>query len=261
MANQPKPFQNGDFCWIELMSDNAAQALDFYKNIFSTWEDQTRSYDEGQYTMFRNEDVEVAGLFELNDEMKQMGARPFWNSYIKVDDVDAMTAKAQELGATIMKAPFDVFEYGRMSVVADPTGAFVYLWQAKQDKNQVVDQSKAGMFCWHELLTTDVSKSKDFYTQLFGWTAETKEMQPGLSYTSFSNNGKQIAGMMQMPQEMAGAPSYWNVYFTVNDCNAFIENASNNGASVLFDPMEYPGVGRFTTLRDPQGATFSVIQF
>jgi uncharacterized protein len=46
-----------------------------------------------------------------------------WLSYIAVDDTDAATAKAQELGASVMLEPTTMENVGRFSVLADPTGA------------------------------------------------------------------------------------------------------------------------------------------
>jgi hypothetical protein len=53
-----------------------------------------------------------------------------WNTYIWVDSADESTARAQELGATVIAEPFDVMDSGRMAVLADPEGAVISLWQA-----------------------------------------------------------------------------------------------------------------------------------
>ena len=43
--------------------------------------------------------------------------------------VDAATAKAKSLGAKIMMGPQEVMGHGHMTVITDPTGAPLALWQ------------------------------------------------------------------------------------------------------------------------------------
>jgi predicted enzyme related to lactoylglutathione lyase len=48
---------------------------------------------------------------------------PQWQPYVAVDDPDATTAKAQELGGSTLVEPMDVPEVGRIAVLRDPQGA------------------------------------------------------------------------------------------------------------------------------------------
>jgi predicted enzyme related to lactoylglutathione lyase len=50
---------------------------------------------------------------------------------VLVEDVEAATNKARSLGATVMKDVTEVPGMGRFSIIADPTGAVLGLWQAK----------------------------------------------------------------------------------------------------------------------------------
>ena len=58
-----------------------------------------------------------------------MGIPTHWNCYITVENVADSTAAAEQLGATVVMPPFDVMGAGRMSVLQDPTGAFIQLWE------------------------------------------------------------------------------------------------------------------------------------
>jgi predicted enzyme related to lactoylglutathione lyase len=60
------------------------------------------------------------------------GAPPMWMPYVLVDDVKAATAKARELGATLIRDVTEVKDMGWFSIFTDPTGAALGLWQAKQ---------------------------------------------------------------------------------------------------------------------------------
>lgn len=60
------------------------------------------------------------------------GAPSAWLSYVEVDDVKASTAKAKELGAQIIVDVTEVMGKGWFSILVDPTGAALGLWQQKQ---------------------------------------------------------------------------------------------------------------------------------
>ena len=52
-----------------------------------------------------------------------------WVPYILVDDLAASTAKARELGGTILQENVSVANMGTFSLVNDPTGATFGLWE------------------------------------------------------------------------------------------------------------------------------------
>jgi predicted enzyme related to lactoylglutathione lyase len=53
-----------------------------------------------------------------------------WLAYLTVDDVDAATEQAQELGANVVFSPEDIEGVGRFSVITDPTGAAIGLYRS-----------------------------------------------------------------------------------------------------------------------------------
>jgi predicted enzyme related to lactoylglutathione lyase len=53
-------------------------------------------------------------------------------AYVLVDDLKAATAKAKSLGATVMKDATEVPGAGSFSIITDPTGAVLGLWEAKK---------------------------------------------------------------------------------------------------------------------------------
>jgi uncharacterized protein len=56
--------------------------------------------------------------------------RPVWIPYAEVADVDAVTARAGELGASVLLAPRSG-PHGRRSVVKVPEGGEIALWQPR----------------------------------------------------------------------------------------------------------------------------------
>ena len=59
------------------------------------------------------------------------GAPSSWMAYVLVDDIKTATAKARTLGANVMKDVTEVQDMGWLSIITDPTGAMLGLWQAK----------------------------------------------------------------------------------------------------------------------------------
>jgi len=252
--------KTGDFCWVELMTSDRSGAKKFYEGILGWEYHDDQIPGGGTYTMLQLGEGVVGGLFELNAEMKSQGIPPHWESYVLVDNADETARQAVALGGSVLKEPFDVMQIGRMAVIQDPTGAVFSVWQAKSHKGTSLPKNKPGMFGWNELITTDYETATKFYSELFGWTAQTKEI-PGTQYSVMMNGETGAGGLMQMPPQMQGVPSHWMVYFAVDDCDAQLAKARELGGQVLSEPVEIPDVGRFAVLRDPQGATCSIIKF
>jgi predicted enzyme related to lactoylglutathione lyase len=146
-----------------------------------------------------------------------------------------------------------------MAYLTDPTGAAIALWEAA-DHEGADEFNEAGFLCWNELATRDVAAATQFYTALFGWTAETQDMGGGAQYTVVnvgdrSNGGIYDASAM-LPESV---PAHWAVYLTVDDCDAAVAAVTANGGTVLREPFDVGDVGRMAACTDPQGAFFMVM--
>ncbi len=121
----PNPFVH-----VELNTTDVGKAKDFYGKLFN-WKLVDEQMGPMTYTMIQvgKESGGVGGGM-----MKQMhpGAPTVWLSYVLVDDVRESTKKAKSLGATIAQDVTDVADMGTMSVIVDPTGGHLGLWQPKQ---------------------------------------------------------------------------------------------------------------------------------
>jgi hypothetical protein len=109
----------GLFAWDELHAADLGAAESFYGTV-AGW--RTEDFMEG-YRAWYSADAMVGGLMQKQGE----SAPTLWLPYLAVDDTDAATAQAQELGATVMLDPTTMDDVGRFSVVADPVGAAVGL--------------------------------------------------------------------------------------------------------------------------------------
>lgn len=257
---------NGSFCWVELLTPNIDESKAFYQDILG-WESYNNPMPQGgNYYRMKAGDYEVAGAFQLTDDMKAQGISPQWSAYVLVDDVDATTKQAKALGASVYNEPFDIMDIGRMAVLADPTGAPFCLWQTKTEAGLLAPKDTVGSVGWCELMTSDTKKAAEFYTQLFGWDSMTQEMQsrdnkPGKIYTTFINKNVPVGGMFAIPDDRKEIPSHWGIYFSVTNIDDVINKAKSKGATPVCDTLSVDGVGRFTTIRDPQNVHFSLIEF
>jgi predicted enzyme related to lactoylglutathione lyase len=237
----------GTFSWVDLGTTDVAGAKAFYGGLFG-WQLEDMTSSQGTYTMCRLEGRDVAGMHE-----HAPGDGSGWDSSISVDDVDRATARARELGATVLKEPVDMLGAGRKAVVQDPSGAVVSLWQpGGHDGAGLVNE--VGTWTWNELTTPDLAAAKAFYAELFGWG--TQDIPGPFPRTSFSL-GDLLVGGGHAPAPQEPPTPRWTISFRVADADQSAARAEELGGTVLLPPMEVP-VGRFAIVADPAGASFSI---
>jgi len=113
------------FVHLELSTTDAEKAKAFYGALF-TWKMQDMPMGPGVvYTMIQPGEGPGGGLLQ---ETRDSG-HSSWLPYVTVDDVKASTAKAAALGATVVKDVSEVPQMGWFSIIIDPTGAALGLWQ------------------------------------------------------------------------------------------------------------------------------------
>lgn len=115
-------------------------------------------------------------------------------------------------------------------------------------------------FLWHELVTPDQKTSGDFFGRLFGWARREVDAGKFGTYTLFSKNGQDVAGMMNPTPDTPVKDSYWLAYFAVEDIDASAALAVSLGGEVIVPPHEVPGVGRICVVADPTGAIAHLMQ-
>jgi len=113
----------------------------------------------------------------------------------------------------------------------------------------------ANPFVHVELMTNDVAKAKAFYAGLFDWKLEDV---PGMDYTLIDVGEGTGGGMMKTMQP--DSPSGWTAYVAVDDANAATDKARSLGATICKEVTEIPGVGWFSIITDPTGATLALWQ-
>lgn len=110
------------FVHVELQTPDLAKAKQFYQQLFDWKIEPVPGMD---YTMIDVGEGTGGGMWQ-GKEMKS-----HWLAYVVVDDVNAATRKAQSLGATVVKETTEVPGMGWFSIIVDPTGAALGLWQSR----------------------------------------------------------------------------------------------------------------------------------
>lgn len=130
----------------------------------------------------------------------------------------------------------------------------------KADCNGGAPDMTPGLVSWNELVSHDPDASQQFYSQLFGWTAETMPMGSGNDYTFMKVGDRPAAGLIRLPAEAGHAPTMWMSYVTVPDVSAAVAKATSLGAKVCRDVTRLP-MGSFAIIADPQGAAIGLWEF
>ncbi|MDM7990428.1 VOC family protein [Arthrobacter sp. zg-Y877] len=116
--------------WYELMTNDYAAALDFYRTVFG-WETEVLSDTEDfRYTTLQSEDRPVAGVMDAAAELPG-GIPSHWEIYFGHADIGAAAEQAEQLGGSVLRLPEDS-DYGRLVQLADPTGAAFWLMAATE---------------------------------------------------------------------------------------------------------------------------------
>ncbi len=120
------------------------------------------------------------------------------------------------------------------------------------------DTAPNGAPCWVDLMTSDTERSRVFYGELFGWTADEPAAEFG-GYFNFRKGGDLVAGCM--PSQPGSGPSdVWSVYLATDDAGKTLESAAAGGGQVLAPAMAVGDLGTMAVVTDSGGAGIGIWQ-
>jgi predicted enzyme related to lactoylglutathione lyase len=115
------------FVHLELSTSDLSKAKDFYGSMFG-WQFQDMDMGPaGIYSTFKTDSGPGGGVAA----MPGAGNKNSWLAYIGVDDIKAATEKAASLGAQVCMNSHEIPDVGWMSILNDPLGAPIALFQPK----------------------------------------------------------------------------------------------------------------------------------
>jgi predicted enzyme related to lactoylglutathione lyase len=246
LANDP-----GSFTWYELITTDVTAAATFYRDVVG-WGVKPASTSQMSYALFTATEVPTAGLMELPEAGRKMGAAPRWMGYVAVGDVHAAADRIRRLGGAVHVPPTET-NIGQISVVADPSAAiFAVVDRLQVTAQPPADFGKLGRVGWHELFAADLDREATFYCDLFGWQKADADQQLVEDYVSFSAGGRVIGGAFKKrPDEPV---PFWLFYFNVEDLDAAAERVRAGGGRAFVNNDELPGGLWVARCSDPQGA-------
>jgi predicted enzyme related to lactoylglutathione lyase len=277
MTNPRSTYPPGVSCFIDTERTDVDAAMTFYGGLFGWSYKEVAPPEAPRFALAQLQGLDVAGIGAASN-----GAPAAWNTYIAVEDADAIVGKVEAAGGKTLLAPLDVGEAGRMAVFEDPEGAAFRVWQAREAGGAELVNAP-GTWNWSDLETRDIDAAKAFYAAVFGWEyqdvdfgsgAATMIRVPGYGDHLEALNPGTLArhkeggapagfsdsiGWMQSPSS-PDTPAGWSVTFAVADADQAAARTAELGGTVLAGPFDVP-YSRTTLIRDPNGATLTLSQF
>jgi predicted enzyme related to lactoylglutathione lyase len=244
----------GTISWTDLATSDQEGAKQFYAMLFG-WEYEDMPAGEGvTYTMAKLQGRSAAAISPQQADEAAQGIPPHWNVYVTVEDVDATAGKVADAGGQLLAPPFDVFDAGRMAVLADPAGAVLCLWQPGTNIGAEI-VNVPGAMTWADCASTDPEAAQAFYSSLLGWRFDKMSDEP--PYWVIFNGERTQGGLTQPP---GGVPSNWYPYFGVIGIEETMQIAEASGGNPFLGPVDVPNGSRFALIQDPQGAAFATFE-
>jgi predicted enzyme related to lactoylglutathione lyase len=234
----------GAFVWFEIASPDIPRAQAFHGEVLG-WKVQTG----GPYRLITAGEVAIGGYIS-----PRPGLATGWLSYLSVDDVDATAERARAAGGAVVRSATDITGVGRWAQIADPEGATVGVYRAK-DGDRLPAPGPGRLF-WTELLCRTPVASLAFYEKVADF-AHSEMVVDGAPYYVLEHGGVQRGGITvwSRPEPTPG----WLSYVTVDDCDAAVARVRTQGGTVYDGPADTPGIGRTALVADRDGTRFGLI--
>lgn len=251
----PSPTLSGQPAWHDLFTPDIESAKVFYSKLLG-WHYQTEHatdfvwYDgEADYPLIMVSQQAHGGMVQTRENQ-----HPQWLTFVDVDDVDQITKNADDMGAEIVRAPFEIPGVGYCSVIADPQGALISPF-----KSSHTVPPPRNLFVWDQLISQDVAASSAFYCVLFDWPVLAKSSDNLGDHTIFhTTNDRPIAGVFRTPKDLAPL-SQWIPFFGVPNVEHASNHAKSLGANFIMSSSDIDDIGHFVIFSDPAGALFGVV--
>jgi predicted enzyme related to lactoylglutathione lyase len=233
--------------WAEIAVPDVCAAREFYGALFG-WEFDGGSPFAGGYTTCLLRGQPVAAITGTGD-----GPGRRWTTFFATDDADASAERITAAGGSLVLAPRDVADEGRVALGEDPEGALFAVWQGREHQGARI-VGETGAMTWHELGTADPGTAVEFYGTVLDRPVRSMGV-PGFDYWTVSVGENRVAGIWAD----ARAPRQWTTYFSVEDADEAVRRVTAGGGRVLWGPKDSPH-GRLAVVADPFEALLAVVR-
>ena len=237
---------NGEFVWIDLMTEDIAAATSFFSQLFG-WR-AARSGQNRDYYLFYLHGKPIAGMVET-DNQNPSESESLWMLSMSVQGLDRALAIVNDQRGEVLDGPMDIEGRGRMALIRDSNGAPLILLDGHRGGPNA-RKVESGNWIWTDLFTGNRQQAMAFYGSLVGFRAEWIEVGKTHSYDLFKRDDRTIAGIVELDWE--GLQDNWLPYFMVEDVGRAIERARMLGGHLILES------GDVAVLADPTGAAFGI---
>ena len=239
----------GQVVWVDLLTEDAATAIDFYRQLLG-W--KIEPYSSGNFVV-SNDGHPIAGISEIKDANPE-GEEALWLVGMAVPDLADSVAAARKLGAKVHRDVGRVEGFASFAILEDPQGAAFMLLAPERP----FDEAKTvGSWVWTELWTHDTDAASKFYGEVIGYERAAIERSDD-SYQLFQTAGENRAGLVEIENKQVDP--IWAPYLGVADLKAIVAQAKGLGGRILLEPSPELGEGRVALLADPTGGAFFVYE-
>ncbi len=240
--------QESLFVWTDLSTFDVERAKNFYTGIFQWGFDVDAS---GYQNAFFGESA-AAGLYEMPEPFQKIGMPSFWMSYLAVENLEKVKAKAKKLGGKIELE--DQNALGKVLLIRDPAGAGFTCYEGHAPAlphNRI----RPSHWCGSELMVSDIGLVKEFYEELFHWVITPAGSE---RYAIRTESGETLGAIQVASKEVKGSKEFWAAYFSTDDLDQTFAMVRRHGGKV---EGPYPHEkGRQALAYDDQGAAFFLLE-
>jgi uncharacterized protein len=264
----------GAFSWSELLTRDLTGSVRFYRDLLG-WEIVKKTMDGQPFYIVRVNGEDIASIMKMPVEVPS-GVPTYWGTYITVFDVDAMANAVVPLGGTVVLPPQDIPGVGRFCTIKDPHGGILSLISYSEGPSGDPDPAVYvhGSITWSGLQTRTQSASVDFLTSLLEVELEEFSVggQPFFVIQPEDENGSNAdlaepyqpkgSGVVQAPVWMPqNTPPFWLSCVQVDNVDYTASKVAALGGTMIAHPADITGIGRYCTIKDPQGGLISLITY
>ena len=246
----------GKVSLVALNTPDLAASKSFYAGLFGwTYESSDAAGPRAALAVVDGRTVAV-----LYQERPGQHRHSAWTGFLAVRDVEAARVTAVRNGARVLKAPYELSDFGTAAVFADPQGAtFAVIAASDGDPPDVLAQP--GEWIWASLFTADPEADAGFYQTVFDYEVFDLPAKAGAQHLLFASDDQARASANTLPAGAATTHPHWLNYVRVVDVAQSTARAVGLGGKVLVAPRPDRHGGQVAVVSDAQGAAVGLLEW
>ncbi|MEM7561798.1 MAG: VOC family protein [Pseudomonadota bacterium] len=200
----------------------------------------------------------AAGIFDMPPFFQKIKMPPFWMSYLAVDDIEGVVARAKAIDGVIVDVEPCPFGDGTMSLIRDPRGAGFTCYDGPSIDSKG-DGSEYGRMVWNELITESIPKVEQFYREVIGFDLVRDDEFEGNRVKLINQVGEEVAGVQEVDESIRSEKVYWVPFFSVDSIESLTSRVNEAGGEII-SQNNFGGGHDSAICYDNTGAAFGVAE-